>query len=119
MMNKAMPRGMIMVTGTLYIERRGRLVSAVCPFSSVGTTSVKCGEWCPHFGEPEEAVSLFAPPDKEKDRMYQMHLSCGDGKYFIFHKLDDQRKIPTVGPREPDQEPDPVDVDPADIGVPI
>jgi len=116
MINETMPKGMITEKGTLYVERKGRLVSAACPYSSVGSTTVNCGEWCPHFGEPDKAPLLFAPPEKEKDERYQMHLSCGDGKHFIFHKFVDLRKVPPAGP----QEPDPVDADPADdIGVPI
>jgi len=114
MMSDETEKGMITETGMLYIERRGRLVSAACPYSSVGATTAKCGEWCPHFGEPHESELLFAPEEDNKTR-HQLKLSCGNGRLFVFREFEDLRKIPPAKP----QEPDPINIDPADIGVPI
>ena len=37
--------------GNLKIERAGRMKAQLCPFAS--TYGLKCGDWCPHFDEPE------------------------------------------------------------------
>ena len=36
--------------GWLWIRRAGMLNKQFCPMSN---TDVKCGDWCPLFGEPE------------------------------------------------------------------
>jgi len=105
-MGDVIVKGLIRKIGTLYLERKGRLVSAVCPFSSQGETSVKCGEWCPHFGEPTKERALF-----------QLKLSCGHERVFLFDEFDDQRLVPKVK-GEPDLEPDGSEGD-ANGGVPV
>ena len=116
MMNETMPKGMITEGGVLYVERRGRLVSAVCPFSSTENVSVKCGEWCSHFGEPGlSEVYLGRPKDKVMVKMYMLHLSCGVGRRFMFDEFDDKRLAPPTEAAKPDVS----DESQPDGGVPI
>lgn len=46
-------KGKVDEGGFLHIERAGKYVLQYCPFSSGGEVAVKCGHWCPLFGEPE------------------------------------------------------------------
>lgn len=80
-----MKKGMITRNGLLYLERVDRMVSAACPFSSEGANSVKCGEWCPHFGEPEETQG------ETGTTMVSLRLSCGNGRTFMFGTVADMR----------------------------
>ena len=45
-------KGKVDEGGFLHIERAGKYVLQYCPFSSGGEVAVKCGHWCPLFGEP-------------------------------------------------------------------
>jgi len=41
--------------GQLSLERAGKMKGQVCPFASAESW---CGDWCPHFGEPDKSGSL-------------------------------------------------------------
>jgi len=47
-------QGEINEAGNLRIERRGQWHTQYCPFFRESLeTPTPCGDWCPHFGEPE------------------------------------------------------------------
>lgn len=50
-------KALINSQGNLEIERNGKLRLQKCKNM---TFDVPCGEWCPHFGEPE--IYTYEPP---------------------------------------------------------
>jgi hypothetical protein len=60
--------------GLLYLERAGTLKEQFCPFAH-GQTS--CGDWCPHFGEPDDDWLV---------------LTCGKSREWE-GTIEDQRKV--------------------------
>jgi len=47
-------KGKIDKFGHLFIYRKSRYRAQCCPFiNSSENMSICCGDWCPHFGEPE------------------------------------------------------------------
>ena len=43
-------KGRIDRDGWLYVGRAGYEKAQLCPFGYTG--EIRCGDWCPHFGEP-------------------------------------------------------------------
>lgn len=50
-------KGKIDKSGSLQIHRASRMRSQICPHSHF--RGVKCGDWCPLFGEPFNPNSEF------------------------------------------------------------
>lgn len=66
--------------GFLSLVRKGRSVAAFCPYASHNMT-IKCGDWCPMFGEP-----MFVGDDR-----YMLQLHCANTSRLILSKLEDNR----------------------------
>ena len=66
--------------GFLSLVRKGRRVPTFCPFASSNMT-IKCGDWCPMFGEPIQASG-----DK-----YLLQFHCAPCARIIMGALDDNR----------------------------
>lgn len=66
--------------GFLSLVRKGRPVLSFCPYASSNMT-IKCGDWCPMFGEPVHAGA---------DR-YMLQLHCANTARIILGKLEDDR----------------------------
>ena len=45
--------------GILSVKRGGGFMPQVCPYSS---SNLDCGDWCPHFGEPEDHRVGYSKP---------------------------------------------------------
>jgi hypothetical protein len=75
-------KGKIDRDGSLYLERAGKLKGQFCPHQK---GLMNCGDWCPHFGEPEIEYS----DDYEED--VYLHLTCGQGRVFAFDEFTDER----------------------------
>jgi hypothetical protein len=58
--------------GNLSLERAGEMKKQYCPF----TDDACCGDWCPHFGEPDGGTIV---------------LSCGEGREW-WGDIEDRRK---------------------------
>ena len=85
-------KGKIDANGCLCLERAGQLKLQDCPYRSLveGKYRFACGDWCPHFGEPEY------------DRGFPtiINLSCGNGRTWYFDELIDRRRVHDVTPEE-------------------
>ena len=66
--------------GWLYVERGNQLKEQLCPFGP--GPGVRCGGWCPHFGEPESGKWAGEPVT---------YLSICHGTVFKFEELSDDR----------------------------
>jgi len=66
--------------GFLSLVRKGRSVLSFCPYASSNMT-IKCGDWCPMFGEP-----MLAGGDR-----YMLQLHCSNTSRIILGKLEDNR----------------------------
>lgn len=66
--------------GFLSLIRKGRRVITFCPYASSNMT-IKCGDWCPMFGEP-----TLAGDDK-----YLLQLHCAGCARIIMAPLEDER----------------------------
>jgi len=53
--------GKIDARGWLHIERAGSMKAQECPIfgDARNVDSVRCGDWCPLFGEPEKQETSF------------------------------------------------------------
>jgi len=75
-------KGEIDKLGNLIIDR-GQTKVQTCPFNSVATWDNQlespCGDWCPHFGEPENI-------NPNETRIEICH-----GKVLKFTELEDKR----------------------------
>jgi hypothetical protein len=67
----------------LFLERVGETRSQQCPYASFIRD---CGDWCPHFGEPQEP--------NEYCREQSILLTCGDGRNLVGTIEDRRRKTP-------------------------
>lgn len=66
--------------GLLSIWRKGIDRWTTCPWSP---NERKCGDWCPHFGEPELAAGLSGES--------YLPLGCGKGAMLVAKKIIDER----------------------------
>ena len=69
--------------GSLKLERKDKLQSQRCPYVSLhGKESLQqyCGDWCPHFGEPEYLDILSTKPT--------IKLSICNGTEFISRSIN-------------------------------
>ena len=73
-------KGLLDKDGSLLIERAGALEEQYCPWV---VATVSCGDWCPHFGEPETAG--------EDGLSRYLKLTCGNNSEWLFSELEDQR----------------------------
>ena len=80
-------KGTINASGELIVERAGRMHAQYCPFTTtkravlgggVIVERVRCGDWCPLFGEPQQ----------EKDGRW---LELCHGKMWHFDEITDER----------------------------
>ncbi len=85
--------GKIIKSGTLFIERDGKLKSQGCPTKA----DSDCGDWCALFGEPTISKWIGGPDPNEKDReLNPKHWNlqlCRRTLYF--DELIDERKHTT------------------------
>ncbi len=89
--------GLIDKNGYLVLWRVDGLQACACPFATVGpgSTTAKCGDWCPHFGEPED------PRMFEGKKVASITLTCGSGRKFYFNDgFDDRRDRWPLKPEE-------------------
>jgi hypothetical protein len=70
--------GKIDKSGHLEINRASDWRMQYCPFDDC----TPCGDWCPHFGEPDILYS-------EK---YELLISCGGGRIIEFDSFVDERR---------------------------
>jgi hypothetical protein len=92
-------KGMLNEKGLLGIERAGTTAPQGCPFQPhaddqfPGYGATLCGDWCPHFGEPEADMELG-----EVDHcMYATgitRLRLCHGTVLVFDKFTDERLQP-------------------------
>lgn len=75
-------KGLINTKGYLELERKGKVRPQYCPFSSNHNWN-NCGEWCPHFGEPQL--------DKNEGTI-SLSLTCGLRRTFYFDDFKDEFK---------------------------
>ena len=82
-------KGKIDVNGCLCLERVGQLKLQDCPYRSLveGKYRFACGDWCLHFGEPED-FRILHPGDK----LCRIELSCGSGRMLYFDEFTDERR---------------------------
>lgn len=74
-------QGEINEAGNLRIERRGQWHTQYCPFFRESLeTPTPCGDWCPHFSEPERV-----------DRLVFVWI-C-QNKQLVFRSFTDERAI--------------------------
>lgn len=91
-------KGMLNEKGLLGIERAGTTAPQGCPFQPhtddqfPGYGAILCGDWCPHFGEPELVFGSYTP---------QVQLATGGtrlrlchGTVLVFDKFTDERLQP-------------------------
>lgn len=62
--------------GNLEIKRNDKYIRQSCPFLSGGF----CGDWCPHFGEPEKKHLCLSKEDR--DTYFQIRICHGIVLYF-------------------------------------
>jgi hypothetical protein len=80
-------KGTITDKGLLAIERAGRIQPQGCPFQPhdddqfPGYGATLCGDWCPHFGEPEREVDLSMTSYRELDGTRVWANNRTDGPY--------------------------------------
>lgn len=84
-------KGKIDKCGGFQVERAGKMEGQRCPFSmDLGA----CGDWCPHFGEPEKAHVLSKSIDGETVTQICLggiELTICHGKEFTFDEFTDER----------------------------
>lgn len=68
--------------GHLSIERAGKMVAQGCPFDSSG---VRCGHWCPFFGEPRMNGGCNG------ERRYEDSLTLCNS-YTLYGEITDKRE---------------------------
>lgn len=73
-------KGIIDNFGYLVIIRAGKPQGQRCPWTGVGDFTHLCGDWCPHFGEPE----IDAP-------LSTVYLKICFGKLWVFNEFKDER----------------------------
>lgn len=68
--------------GNLFIKRGGKYKDQYCPFVPYPEDKpIHCGDWCPHFGEPEQ---IF-----DNDTSHNVDLCHGK---FLHGSITDERK---------------------------
>ena len=72
--------------GFLWIKRKGKFVIQACPFTQ---DEVKCGHWCPQFGEPQSRKTKI---DLTGKVIQSCHLPICLGKTLVFNKFEDERE---------------------------
>ena len=79
-------KGKIRTDGQLCLERRGKLERQACPY----VTDSPCGDWCPHFGEPNTTVTTAT--GGYQDTRTSLDLTCGGQPVrFYFDEFTDER----------------------------
>ena len=73
-------KGKIDEKGNLLIERAGKMKALGCPF---GGGAEFCGDWCPHFREPDK--------DFRGDLPYSAIVAICQKKYLNFTDFKDLR----------------------------
>lgn len=83
-------KGELVRDGGLLIERAGHLSRLDCPFAALGPDReiARCGDWCPHFGEPIEVSRVTNPAASV---LVDVLLTCGSGRKFRFNQFKDGR----------------------------
>jgi len=66
--------------GTLYLEKKGKLIPMICPFKNR-----ECGDWCPLFSEPKPVMFI----DKDKPCLWELSLCL---KTYRITEFIDRRK---------------------------
>jgi hypothetical protein len=85
-------KGKITKQGWLQIERAGKFIDQECPFVNSSADGTKCGQWCPHFGEPENE-EYVSNDFKTNKQIVETITTLGTCRWKLFFKsLIDERK---------------------------
>lgn len=77
--------------GRLFLDRAGKMTKQWCPYSQSDNS---CGDWCPHFGEPEPHEVADNPgmwPTYYHQDGEQIRLCHGT---VIVGEIEDEREKP-------------------------
>lgn len=77
-------KGKIDKDGYLHIERNNGFRQQLCPFSE----QANCGQWCPHFGDPEERSGVPLNYTKNGEPIMGFDLRICHGKTLVFETLE-------------------------------